>query len=69
MKHQGNKRSTTISDGTNLVHKLDTVTPITNVTATTTLQVVAINELNIMCADKIHSNYKRAHRDYLKGVR
>ena len=29
MKYQGNKRSTTISDGTNLVHKLDTVTPIT----------------------------------------
>jgi hypothetical protein len=69
IKYNNNKRTTTMSDGTNLVHKLDTVAPITNVTATTTLQITTPTELDIMCADKIHANYRQAHRDYLKGIK
>ena len=54
----GNKRTTTLSDGTNLVRKYDTVPPIS---------ATVMEEPTLMCNKQIHDNYLIEHAKYVEG--
>jgi hypothetical protein len=65
--YKNNRRNTTLSNGTTIVHKVDKVEPIA---PTATLHIATpTQDLDIMCADKIHANYRLAHATYMKGIK
>lgn len=63
IKYMGNKRSTVLSNGTNVVLKLDTVP----VVATTSIVNAVIECPTIMCASAISANHDIALDLYRKG--
>lgn len=61
----GNKRTTTLSDGTNLVRKYDTVQSVAHVIAPIVTPVV--EQPTLMCNKQIHDNYLIEHAKYVEG--